>query len=141
MKTLDDIQIMSGHKVLDYLDTAADIQLHTGLVAQGDIIVIPETMWERNGLQASTKMVAQPVPANGITVLAGLHNHILVSELDGATWTTGVVDRETLALGTITVNTEAFLLHEEHGAIGLAPGRYIVRASREQATIIRRVAD
>lgn len=141
MKTLDDIQTMSGRTVQDHLDMGADIPVLDGLVAQGDIIVIPESMWERNGLKASTKMVAQPVPAQGIVVLAGLHNHVLVAGDGAATWTTGTVDRESLALGVIGVATEAYLLHEEHGAVGLAAGRYVVRASREQAAILRRVAD
>lgn len=141
MKTLEHIQEMSGRKVYDHLDTTADIHLGTGLVAQGDIMVIPETMWERNGIKASTKMVPQPVPAQGIVVLAGMHDHVLVAPTGDATWTAGVVDRENLALGTIDVTGEAYLLHQEHGAVGLAPGRYVVRASREQAAILRRVAD
>lgn len=141
MKTLEHITEMSGRKVYDHLDTSADIPLGGDLIAQGDIMIIPETMWERNGLQASTKMVPRQVSAQGIVVLAGNHDHVLIAPSGAATWTTGVVDRESLALGTIDVKTEAFLLHQEHGAVGLAPGRYIVRASREQADIIRRVAD
>ena len=141
MKTLEHLKNYSGHQVQDHLDMSADIPLHRGLVAQGDIMIIPEEMWARNGLQASTKMPAQPIPASGIVILAGNHNHVLVAEPSAATWTTGVVDSKNLALGTIDVTTEAYILHEEHGATGLAAGRYIVRASREQATIIRRVAD
>lgn len=140
MKTLDDIQQMSGQKVYDYLDTATDIPVHTGLVAQGDIMVIPEVMWECNGITVEDGHT-QPVPPAGIIILSGMHSHVLVAEPTAATWTTTVTDRENLALGIIDVTATAYILHEEHGAVGLAPGRYCVRQSREQADVLRKVAD
>ncbi len=141
MTTLTDLTEMTGRQVLDYLDLDAAIPTHDGLVAQGDITVIPEAMWQRCGIAFAPEGSWAEIKSQGVTVLAGMHDHVLVAAKSAAQWSTDVTDITDLAIGIVDVTTEAHLLHEEHGGIGLAPGKYALRASREQAAIIRRVAD
>jgi len=42
---------------------------------------------------------------------------------------------------TIPAGVEAYIEHPEHGFLGLEPGNYTARRQREQAEIIRQVAD
>lgn len=141
MKTLSELTEMTGRTVLDHLDMAVDIPVTTNLVAQGDVTIIPEGMWERNGISVRHGADFEEVSPRGVTVMAGMHDHVLVAEAGAATWCRTLDDSEDLGLGIVDVATEAYLLHEEHGGIGLGAGRYCLRASREQASIIRRVAD
>ncbi len=141
MTTLTDLTKMTGRTVLDHLDAEADIPVTSELVAQGDVTIIPEAMWQRNGITVRDDTNWTDVPPRGVVVMAGMHDHVLVAETGAARWATTITDAEDLGLGVVDVGSEAHLLHEEHGGIGLAPGRYCLRASREQASIIRRVAD
>lgn len=141
MKTLSELTEMTGRTVLDHHDLAIDIPVATNLVAQGDVTIIPEPMWERNGITVDHDAVWEFVRPRGVVVMAGMHDHVLVAEAGAATWCRTLEDSEDLGLGIVDVVTEAYLLHEEHGGIGLGAGRYCLRASREQASIIRRVAD
>ena len=41
-------------------------------------------------------------------------------------------DLRGLALGILDTRVTAYLIHPEHGATGIAPGRYVIGRQREQ---------
>lgn len=134
MKTLTTMIETTGIQVDDHLDRQATIPVLTGAQRQGDVIVVPADV------QAST-----PLPAEGFPVVrgeAGGNTHTLIGE--------GVVffdpqeaTVDDLTLGTLTVaeGATAWLAHQEHGFNGIGPGCYTIRRQREQADVIRVVAD
>ena len=83
------------------------------------------------------------VGAEGVVVVAGEatgNTHVL--HADGRVWWAPVVDE--LVLGRVVVEPGAtgWLIHtDEHGVNGLLPGCYELRGKREQADVVRRVAD
>lgn len=121
-----------GVEVPAHLQADAEIPVICGLQVQGDIAIIPT----RPGVD-----VGRPVPADGVPVVrgeAGGNTHLLVA--DGpVSWR----PTDDITLGTVTVEegAVAYLLHPEHGANGLGPGVYRLRRQREQADVIRVVAD
>jgi len=46
------------------------------------------------------------------------------------------VFREQLTLGAVDTSVVAYLIHPEHGATGIAPGRYVIRRQREQSNTL-----
>ncbi|MGW0016877.1 hypothetical protein ACWDUD_00985 [Rhodococcus sp. NPDC003382] len=135
-RTLSDITAWSGIDVFDYLDREVSVPVVDGPQAQGDLIVVPHTMLA--GVvtrQPWTRTV--PVPASGIELLrsaAGGNPHSLVADEGACTWTAPVADPRGLALGIVEVTGVAYLIHPEHGATGIAPGRYVVGRQRERGT-------
>lgn len=128
------------HAILDahgvtipaHLTAQADVPLRAGLQRQGDVLVAPARPGRPQG---------EPIPAEGVAVVrgeAGGNTHLLVGT---GTW--HPTPSAGLILGTLTVpdGADAFLLHPEHGATGIAPGSYTIRRQREQADEIRMVAD
>ncbi len=137
IQTLADLCDHAGVDVLDHLDRQVTIPVLGGLQAQGDVAVIPR----RKGKGATIT-----VPPAGIPVVRGENGgntHLLVA--DGpCTWRAVTnTDPRNLTLGMVTVpeGSTAFLLHPEHGGMGMAPGTYEIRRQREQADEIRVVAD
>ncbi|MBH0123681.1 hypothetical protein M1M07_24795 [Rhodococcus sp. HM1] len=136
LRTLSDITTWSGIDVFDHLDREVSVPVVDGPQAQGDLIVVPHTMlagvvtrhpWTRT----------VPVPASGIELLrsaAGGNPHSLVADEDACTWTAPVTDPRGLALGIVEVTGVAYLVHPEHGATGIAPGRYVIGRQRERGT-------
>ncbi len=77
---------------------------------------------------------ADSVPASGIELLrsaSGGNPHSLVADQGCCTWYSPVFDRRALALGILDAGTVAYLIHPEHGASGIAPGRYVIGRQRE----------
>lgn len=137
IETLADLCDAAGVEVLDHLDLQVTIPVLTGLQAQGDVAVIPR----RKG-----KGVTITVPPEGIPVVrgeAGGNTHLLVADGPCVWRATTSTDLRNLTLGMVTVpeGSTAFLLHPEHGGMGMAPGTYEIRRQREQADEIRVVAD
>ncbi len=60
--------------------------------------------------------------------------HSLVADDGACTWTGPVADPRGLALGIVEVTGVAYLIHPEHGATGIAPGRYVIGRQRERGT-------
>lgn len=139
MATLGNILDRAGVGTLGVLDSEVDVPVLTGLQAQGDLIILP-----RPGRAPATTVI----PTGGVDVVrseAGGNTHSLLS-LDGpgCYWDASTADRSGLVLGTLTVlaGATAFMVHtEEHGANAFGPGTYEVRRQREQADVIRMVAD
>jgi hypothetical protein len=133
MYTLQDAITQFGVDVDPHLDRQASIPVHSGLQAQGDVIVVPHT-----GAAA-----VDLVPQHGIAVVRGEtggNTHLLLA--DGPVFYTDNLDTE-LTLGVVTVpaGSVAYLAHPEHAYSGIAPGTYELRRQREQADQIRMVAD
>jgi hypothetical protein len=103
--------------------TDLDIPVLQGPQRQGDILVLPLTDDARRGQHAPT-----PVPAEGIAVVRSEstgHAHTLIGE---GTWTVAVRSAD---LGVLHVTVTAYLVHPEHAALGIGPGRYLLRRQRE----------
>ena len=129
-----------GVDVLEHLDRQASVPVLAGPQCQGDVAVVPAVFVD--GLAEA----ATPVPADGVPVVrgeAGGNTHLLIAEGDVRFDTSGDLDPQALALGTLTVadGATAYLAHPEHAYAGVAPGTYELRRQREQADEIRLVAD
>ena len=73
-------------------------------------------------------------------LLRGAHPHVLVADAGACTY--GLLgDGIDLATVDVAEGAVAYLAHPEHGYVGIAPGRYVVRRQREQAAEQRLVAD
>lgn len=136
---LAELSQLTDVQVDDHLDLDEIVPVSDGLQAQGDLIVVPEAVAKANGAKVSGGW--SEVPPRGVVVLAGTHDHVLVGDLGKVRFTTDVTDSQGLALGAVQADSTAWLVHQEHGGIGLAPGCYVLRGTREQAEIVRRVAD
>lgn len=129
-----------GVDVLDHLDRTVTIPVVDGPQCQGDLLVLPVALAKRVTVRKTATWL--DVPAAGLPVVrgeAGGNTHTLL----GGRWTTDVDDLENLALGVVDVpaGTVAYLAHPEHAYAGIAPGLYVIRRQREQADIVRLVAD
>lgn len=142
MRTL--IDILTRYDVTPADDALAEIEVPVldGAQRQGDVIWFP-----REPLPAGELARALAVPPEGVAVVRGeaTGNTHLLTAADGVVrWLPAVPSRESVALGTVVVEpgAVAYLIHtDEHGANGIAPGTYTVHGKREQADVIRRVAD
>ncbi|NAS22295.1 hypothetical protein GT755_11440 [Herbidospora sp. NEAU-GS84] len=117
MITLATLSARTGHTFDDHLDRSLTIPVLDGLQAQGDLLVIPAVL-----LGASDW---RPVPPEGLVLLDGVHPHVLVADPGTCLWTDGLDGRSFAATAPV------YLMHPEHGATGLAPGRYVTRRQRE----------
>lgn len=141
MATLATVLDRAGIDTLGVLDAQIDVPVLTGLAqAQGDLIVLP-----RPNKQAATT----PIPGAGVMVVraesSGGNTHSLHSwEGPRCFYDARPGGDSGLVLGVLTVpdGASAYLVHtEEHGANAFGPGTYEVRRQREQADVIRMVAD
>ncbi|MEV6172082.1 hypothetical protein AB0L99_28190 [Streptomyces sp. NPDC051954] len=133
--TLSELTARTGLDVLDHLERQVAVPVVHGIQAQGDLIVIPHTL-VADAVRVHYRRW-DDVPATGIELLrsaAGGNPHTLVADPGTCRWTTFVLDDEQLALGMIDTSAVAYLIHPEHGATGIAPGRYVVRRQRERVT-------
>ena len=134
--TLADLTARTGLDVLDYLDQSVSIPVIAGPQAQGDLIVIPLTVL---GDEVTTTEWSRSVDVGrtGLELLrsaAGGNPHTLVADGGICSWTARVDDPRGLALGILDTCVTAYLIHPEHGATGIAPGRYVIRRQRELGT-------
>lgn len=144
MTTLDELTAKSGLDVLDHLAGDAQIPILDGIQAQGDLLIIPLTV-VADEVVVRRGAAWTAVPSSGVEVLRGAamgNPHSLVADPGAARWTTDVDDAAGLALGVVEVTgPAAWLLHREHGGMGLAAGCWVIRRQREQADELRLVAD
>lgn len=135
MSTLAELEAHTGIRVLDHLDREAEVPVVTRAACQGDVSM----------LRVTTTHGGVPVPRGGVPVVRGEvggHTHLLVGT-GGVRWEPAGRGGDDLALGFVTVpaGADAFLLHEEHGGMQLAPGTYRIGRQREFAGEWRAVAD
>ncbi|MEU9731385.1 hypothetical protein [Streptomyces sp. NPDC048002] len=126
--TLADVTALAGVDVLDHLDLQAAIPVSAGLQRQGDIGLIPVAL-----IGYGPPTGAEPVPAAGIPLVSaegGGNTHLLVA--DGpVTWAPIDPDGPDVGCFTVPEGATAYILHPEHGAMGHAPGTYLVRRQVE----------
>ena len=139
--TLGQLAAHTGLDVLDHLEREVTVPVVAGLQAQGDLMVIPFDLLNPRTFTVSVTDGARwrDVPPAGIELLrssAGGNPHSLVADPGACRWTTDVHDTTGLALGTLTTTATAYLIHPEHGATGIAPGRYLVRRQRERSGVV-----
>jgi hypothetical protein len=125
-----------GVEIPAHLVADAEVPILAGLQLQGDVAIVP---------QRPGRGVFELVPPEGVAVVrgeAGGNTHLLVGETIG--WRAASEPAGSLLLGVVRVpaGTAAYMLHPQHGAMGLAGGHdYRVGRQRELADEIRRVAD
>lgn len=136
--TLGDIETIADRACYDWLDRTLVTPIIDTVQAQGDVLVVPVTRTAGAG--------AVDVPRSGVDVVRavdGSHAHTLLAPDGGCR----IVLRDSgsaddLVIALIDSTETCYLLHAEHGATGLAPGRYEVRRQREfDAAEARRIAD
>nr|WP_296769608.1 hypothetical protein [Rhodococcus sp. (in: high G+C Gram-positive bacteria)] len=139
--TLSDLTTLSGLDVLDHLDQQVSIPVIDGMQAQGDLIVVPHAALA-DVVSTHPRSRWVDVPRTGLELLrsaAGGNPHSLVADEGVCTWTTWVQDSRGLALGVLDTRVVAYLIHPEHGATGIAPGRYVIGRQRESGGLYSRV--
>jgi hypothetical protein len=133
--TLAELTDRTGLDVLDHLEREVHIPIVDGLQAQGDLIVIPLHLLDDAFVPVWARW--RVVPQSGLELLRGAgggNPHTLVADPGGCEWTSGVSDRQLLAIGALRAIRPAYLIHPEHGGTGIAPGTYLVRRQRERST-------
>ncbi len=118
----------------DHLPADLEIPVLEGVQAQGDVVVLPRTAASKANTSIRRDAEWHSLPTDGLPVVrgeAGGNTHLLVADPLSVSYTTDLTDRTGLALCAIRVETEAWLLHPEHGANGIAAGTYIIRRQRE----------
>ncbi|NKE62529.1 hypothetical protein FXN61_39685 [Lentzea sp. PSKA42] len=118
---------------LDHLERETTVPVVDGLQAQGDLIVIPFSMFAGPPEQNASRWV----PAEGIHLVQGADGrnpHVLVADPGTCTWSPAG-DPE-LGLGIVENTAPVYLLHPEHGGTGIAPGRWVVRQQRERTGFV-----
>ena len=133
MKTLIDMETRYGVSHLDHLDKQAAIPVVTRLAFQGDVAVV------RREAQESTVAI----PASGYPVVQGENGGNTHALFGTGFFTPRQADVDNLVLGILTVPAveQVLLSHPEHGGLLIDPGTYELRRQREQADIVRMVAD
>ncbi|GGT24497.1 hypothetical protein [Streptomyces purpureus] len=131
--TLGELTARTGLDVLDHLEREVTVPVVDGMQAQGDLIVVPLAMLGQLRVDDDGWW---GVPPEGVELLrssAGGNPHTLVADRGRCRWTTRVDDPTGLAIGALEAASVAYLIHPEHGASGIAPGRYVVRRQQERA--------
>ena len=123
--TLAEVIARTGKDVLDYLDRSAEVPTVDKVAAQGDVSI----------LRVTTKPATAPMPKVVVVVASEASSNTHTLHPDGPCfWDShtprGVGD---IVLGTLTVpeGSQAYLSHQEHGALIVAPGTYRVGRQRE----------
>jgi hypothetical protein len=129
--------------VLDHLEREVTVPVIDGPQAQGDLIVLPLAMVPH--VSALTAEYGRALPKSGVELVrgvAGNNPHTLVADPGTCRWTAAVHDPFRLAVAAFHNTATAYLIHPEHGASGIAPGRWLVRRQQERGHGRRRlVAD
>ncbi|GAA2086258.1 hypothetical protein GCM10009801_48580 [Streptomyces albiaxialis] len=131
--TLGELAERTGRDVLAHLEREVTVPVVAGLQAQGDLIVVPAELLDN--VRESRYVRWTEVPPGGVELLRGAgggNPHALVADPGTCRWTTTVHDLTGLTLGMFEATAVAYLIHPEHGASGIAPGRYVVRRQRER---------
>ncbi|MFD3697733.1 hypothetical protein ACFWUZ_16530 [Streptomyces sp. NPDC058646] len=138
MMTLGELTERTGLDVLEHLARETAVPVVDGMQAQGDLLVVPMGMLGnvRLGMRWFPEARWLAVPPQGVELLrstGGGNPHTLVADPGQCRWTSDVTDPTDLAIGVLEAAAVVHLIHPEHGATGIAPGRYVVRRQRERA--------
>lgn len=127
MTSIKEMVEVTGKSVFDYLDHEAEVPVITKSAAQGDVSVLRVTL----------PAVSTPMPKMVTVVASEASTNTHTLHPSGACFyepnlLSGPTD---LVLGTLTVpeGSTAFLSHQEHAGIEIAPGTYYIGRQREFA--------
>lgn len=139
--TLADVERISGRAAYEHLARDLAVPILAGVQAQGDVIVVP-----CNATPGGGAVDVGPAGVDVVVALSdGRHAHTLIAPDGGCTVRVVPDDARrngSLTLAIVDATAPVYLLHAEHGASGLAPGRYELRGQRVwDAAEARRVAD
>jgi hypothetical protein len=122
----------TGLDVLDDLQRQVTVPVIDGLQAQGDLVVIPADMINTVRLDVAPRW--RPVPPEGIELVrgvAGNNPHTLVADHGTCHFSRAFRDNLGLTIAVVENTAPAYLVHPEHGASDIAPGRWLVRRQQE----------
>lgn len=143
MSMLTFAEVLGAHDITIPDDTLAELEVPvlTGPQRQGDVGIFPGAAYPAHAC-TDTHLV----PAAGVQVVRGeaTGNTHLLHAVGPVFWCSAGDQSDSVALGFLYVpdGSTAYLIHsDEHGANGIGPGSYRVKGKREQAEVIRRVAD
>lgn len=135
-RTVGDLTDLTGVTIVADWAEHIEIPVLTGLQRQGDVIIIPS-------LRAKAATTA--VPKTGTPVVrgeSGGNTHAIYADGDVCVNVrTPQAGQLLAAVITVGEGATAWLGHPEHGYLGIGPGTYEARRQREQADVIRMVAD
>lgn len=126
--------------VLDHLEREVSVPVVDGLHAQGDVLVLPFDLVS-SVVRIGPHVRLADVPPEGVELVrgtAGGNPHTLTADRDSARWTGNVTDPLGLAVAYVENTAPVYLVHPEHGATGIAPGRWLVRRQREHVAVRQR---
>lgn len=138
MHTIGSVLALHDITVPDETIAELEVPVLSGPQRQGDVLIVP-----RKPMTAAERKSAKPVPREGVAVVRGEatgNTHLLHAEGE-VLWSERRAD---LLLGVVEVpeGATAYLIHtDEHGANAMNRGTYALHGKREQADIVRRVAD
>jgi hypothetical protein len=128
--------------VLDHLEREVSVPVVDGLHAQGDVLVLPFDLVS-SVVRIDVHALLADVPPEGVDLVrgaAGGNPHTLTADRNAARWTASVMDPLGLAVAYVENTAPVYLVHPEHGATGIAPGRWLVRRQREHVAVRRRTS-
>ncbi|QRY63575.1 hypothetical protein JVX90_04950 [Gordonia sp. PDNC005] len=131
--TLAHLAVRAGIDVLDHLDKQVHVPVISGIQAQGDLIVIPADLVPEVRTFADRPFEVRGAGIELLRSESGGNPHVLVSDVGLCRWNPQVRDSFRLALGLLETTVTAYLIHPEHGATGMAPGRYVIRRQRDRS--------
>jgi hypothetical protein len=138
---LAEVTRVTGFEVLEHLEADLEVPVNEGLQAQGDLLIVPIS---GKGDATLARRSGSYVLAEGIAVIAAVgsgHEHRLFAGTPSTAFWAPADGRVAADIGVLECTEPAYVLHPEHGATGIAPGRYVLRRQREQADEERLVAD
>ena len=124
----------TGLDVLDHLERQVTVPVIDGLQAQGDLIVIPAGLINTVRIHPEAKWFGvRPGGVELVRGVAGNNPHTLVADPGTCEFTNSFTDPLGLTIAILANTAPAYLIHPEHGASGIAPGRWLVRRQQESA--------
>lgn len=136
MQTLEKLITEFGVDVHEHLDRDELVPVHSSIQRQGDVAFIP--------VDSRPSAGHRPIPAAGVAVVRGENGgntHLLLGQ--GTYRSIVSSDPSDTLIGELVVGEgeTAYVAHSEHGYLGIGPGVYQARRKREQADVVRRIAD
>lgn len=127
MITIAQLVEVTGKDVLDHLDRSAEVPVISQAACQGDVSI----------LRVTTAAATTPMPKTVVVVASEASSNTHTLHPAGECYwdrheASGAGD---VMLGTLTVpeGATAFMSHQEHGGIEIAPGTYRIGRQREFA--------
>jgi hypothetical protein len=128
-----------GVDVLEHLNRDLEVPVNDGLQFQGDLAIVPASLDDIRAASGKTiRVSAEGIPV--IEAVDGGHEHRLLAGTPKTASLTAV-GRGSQDIGLLECTAPAYIAHQEHGYLGIAPGAYVLRRQREQSDEERLVAD